>query len=74
MNIVSVSLIIFFSLCFAALIFMFGFWFGKVVALEKKEKKRCGYSCSNCEYWPCHYLLCEIEQQKKNLPDLSAGE
>lgn len=65
MSIVSVSLVIFFSLCFAALIFMFGFWFGKTVALEKKEKKRCGYSCSNCEYWPCHYLLCEIEQQHK---------
>lgn len=79
MNFFSASLVIFFTLCFAILIFFLGLWVGKLVALDKKEKKRCGYSCSNCEYWPCHYLLCEIEQQhkeqqEKDNPRHRAGE
>ncbi|MFR5995134.1 MAG: hypothetical protein ACLUF9_06305 [Oscillospiraceae bacterium] len=74
MNFFSASLVIFFTLCFGVLIFFLGLWVGKLVALDKKEKKRCGYSCSDCEYWPCHYLLCEIEQQHKENPRHRAGE
>lgn len=45
MNVFNAGLVIFFTLCFAVLIFFLGLWVGKLVALDKKEKKRCGY-CS----------------------------
>ena len=30
-----------------------------------KKEKRCPHSCTSCKYWPCRYLMCEIEQKKE---------
>ena len=38
MNVFNAVLVIFFTLCFAVLIFFLGLWVGKLVALKGKEK------------------------------------
>ena len=63
------------SLMFATVCFLLGAEIGKA----SKEKRQCAYSCSACKYWPCPYLLCEIEQmkeerQEKETPRHQAGD